>query len=366
MIEEKEMPLVSVVVPCYNHEKYVKETIESIINQTYKNIELIVIDDGSKDNSLEICNEYQGENVKVYYHPNMGVSKTRNRGIELAQGDAIIFVDQDDAMRSGFYTEEMRYQIEEQLNKGIDLIITGVWYGDAELRRGFFRSIEKLKKGVYEGRNNAISWGNTFTFNMNLFSRRLFFDEQGNATPVRFFDLSLDVETIFRHITQYYARKILFSDQYSFCVRRNNENSVSSNWDWLKVYPVKCDAYYNLIRWHKTYFPNDTESISGAMKSFLNVISDMIIANQRNGSDLEMLCENVSKSIYYDDLLKMIKSYPNESVLISDFVASPLSLNKRLHMSLFRRLVKLRWKLYAKLNPQKSFDLRGNILKISN
>ena len=115
-----------------------------------------------------------------------------------------------------------------------------------------------------------------------------------------------------------------------------------------------------------TNFPNDTESIRGAMKSFLNVISDMLIANQRNGSDLEMLCENVSKSIYYDDLLKMIKSYPNESVLISDFVASPLSLNKRLHMSLFRRLVKLRWKLYAKLNPQKSFDLRGNILKISN
>lgn len=86
-MEIKEMPLVSVVVPCYNHEKYVKETIESIINQTYKNIELIVIDDGSKDNSVSVIKELADKYGFTFIHrPNKGLSATLNEGIRLAKG----------------------------------------------------------------------------------------------------------------------------------------------------------------------------------------------------------------------------------------------------------------------------------------
>lgn len=87
MIEEKNLPLVSIVVPCYNHEKYVKETIESIINQTYKNIELIVIDDGSKDNSVSVIQELADKYGFTFIHrPNKGLSATLNEGIRLSKG----------------------------------------------------------------------------------------------------------------------------------------------------------------------------------------------------------------------------------------------------------------------------------------
>lgn len=92
MIEENNLPLVSVVVPCYNHEKYVKETIESIINQTYKNIELIVIDDGSKDNSVEAIKEMIPACEKRFprfefrHRENKGLSATLNEMVDWTEG----------------------------------------------------------------------------------------------------------------------------------------------------------------------------------------------------------------------------------------------------------------------------------------
>lgn len=91
-MEEKDLTLVSVVVPCYNHEKYVKETIESIINQTYKNIELIVIDDGSKDNSVEAIKEMIPACEKRFprfefrHRENKGLSATLNEMVDWAEG----------------------------------------------------------------------------------------------------------------------------------------------------------------------------------------------------------------------------------------------------------------------------------------
>lgn len=83
----KEMPLVSIVVACYNHEKYIKVAIESIVNQTYKNIELIVIDDGSKDNSVKVIQELEDKYNFIFIHrPNKGLSATLNEGIKLSKG----------------------------------------------------------------------------------------------------------------------------------------------------------------------------------------------------------------------------------------------------------------------------------------
>lgn len=90
--------LVSVIVPIYNVEKYLDKCIYSIINQTYKNIEIILVDDGSKDNSGIIANEWgkKDKRVKVYHKVNGGLSDARNYGIERANGDYISFIDSDD------------------------------------------------------------------------------------------------------------------------------------------------------------------------------------------------------------------------------------------------------------------------------
>ena len=93
----KNKPLVSVVVPCYNHEEYVEETIESVLNQTYKNIELIVIDDGSKDNSVQVIQQLADKyGFTFIYRSNKGLSTTLNEAIGLSKGKYISLCASDD------------------------------------------------------------------------------------------------------------------------------------------------------------------------------------------------------------------------------------------------------------------------------
>lgn len=94
-MEEK---LVSVVIPIYNAEKFLEKCVNSVLNQSYKNIEVILVDDGSKDSSLEICNSFQNldHRIKVISKQNSGVGDTRNKGIEESNGYYLMFVDSDD------------------------------------------------------------------------------------------------------------------------------------------------------------------------------------------------------------------------------------------------------------------------------
>ncbi len=91
----EESVLVSVIIPCYNRERYIKDAIDSVLTQTYDNIEIIVIDDGSQDRSAEVVKSY-GEDVKYIYQDNSGVSSARNNGINHASGEFLIFLDSDD------------------------------------------------------------------------------------------------------------------------------------------------------------------------------------------------------------------------------------------------------------------------------
>ncbi|MBE9228370.1 glycosyltransferase [Phormidium sp. LEGE 05292] len=90
------MPLISVVIPVYNGEQTIQETVESILNQTFSDLELIVINDGSKDATLDIVSRIQDERLKVFSYPNSGVAESRNRGISQARGEFISFIDADD------------------------------------------------------------------------------------------------------------------------------------------------------------------------------------------------------------------------------------------------------------------------------
>lgn len=146
MMEEKDMPLVSVVVPCYNHEKYVTETIESIVNQTYKNIELIVIDDGSNDSSVEVIQELVDKYGFTFIHrPNKGLSATLNEGIGLSKGKYFSAIASDDYWALSKIEKQVKMM---EVDKNIVMSFTE------------FKEVDENNningKGKYSNRNNPI------------------------------------------------------------------------------------------------------------------------------------------------------------------------------------------------------------------
>ncbi|TPN89144.1 glycosyltransferase family 2 protein [Aquimarina algicola] len=109
------LSLISVIVPIYNSEKYLSRCIKSICDQTYNNIEIILVNDGSKDTSLSICKEYKANNdrIKVIDIPNGGVSNARNTGLAVAKGEYIQFIDSDDYVAAN-YIERLLSVLEKQ------------------------------------------------------------------------------------------------------------------------------------------------------------------------------------------------------------------------------------------------------------
>lgn len=103
--------LVSVIVPVYNAQSYLERCVKSIIMQTYKNLEIILVDDGSPDNCPQICDEWikKDNRIKVIHKENGGVSSARNTGLDSAKGDFVSFVDADDIIQPGMITTLVTY-----------------------------------------------------------------------------------------------------------------------------------------------------------------------------------------------------------------------------------------------------------------
>ena len=99
--------LISVVIPVYNQEKFIDGCIEAVVSQNYKNIEIILIDDGSSDSSGDICESWKGKDSRIIvsHQDNKGLSAARNAGIDLAKGDFISFVDADDCIKKSFLSD---------------------------------------------------------------------------------------------------------------------------------------------------------------------------------------------------------------------------------------------------------------------
>ena len=114
-----ENPLISIIVPVYQAEAYLDECVQSMINQTYQNLEIILVDDGSKDQSPTICDAWakKDSRIKVIHKPNGGASSARNAGLDVASGDYIGFVDSDDIIAADMY--EILLNALESSNVGI-------------------------------------------------------------------------------------------------------------------------------------------------------------------------------------------------------------------------------------------------------
>lgn len=146
MIIENNLPLISILMPCYNSEAFLGEAIESCINQSYQNWELIIIDDGSSDNSLLIARKFEDKRIHVYSQPNRGACVARNKALHLAKGDYVKFLDADDVLAKDCLTEQIK-QIDSL--KPNQIPFGDYDYIDKEdnhLRSYFFDSNESLQE----------------------------------------------------------------------------------------------------------------------------------------------------------------------------------------------------------------------------
>lgn len=166
------MPLISIIIPVYNGEKTIRETVLSVINQTFTEIEIVVINDGSTDSTLETISNITDPRLKVISFPNAGLSASRNRGIQLASGEYISFIDADD-----IWTPD---KIESQFNALTQNTAAGVAYSWTDW-------IDESGQIIYGGGHHTFS-GNVYTYlflgdfiegGSNVLIRRSVFDTIG-------------------------------------------------------------------------------------------------------------------------------------------------------------------------------------------
>lgn len=182
------MKKLSVIVPIYNVEKFLRRCIDSIINQSYSNLEIILVDDGSTDKSGRICDEYSKIDlrIKVVHLDNGGVSRARNIGISLSTGEYLSFVDSDDYISSEMY-EKMIYILE---NENLEIVSCGAYIvknnkilgrqGSGKLK---IYSKEEILPLVLQDYNNTV-WDKVYkreVFNGVKFPEGRVFEDNGTA-----------------------------------------------------------------------------------------------------------------------------------------------------------------------------------------
>ena len=141
------MPKVSVVVPIYNAEKYLEQCLYSIVSQTLRDIEIILVDDGSTDSSSEICDKYAllDNRIKVLHKPNEGLGITYNKGIAMATGEYVGFVEADDFIQKNMY--EDLYNISLRYNPDI---VKSAWFNFYEKQNKVEKDYQMVEYNSYE------------------------------------------------------------------------------------------------------------------------------------------------------------------------------------------------------------------------
>lgn len=206
-------PTISVIVPVYNVEKYLRRCLDSIMAQTYTNFELILVDDGSKDKSGDICEDYAKKDprITVFHKENGGVSSARNIGLDNAKGDFVTFCDSDD-----YVSPKWLEDFDVLSNK--DIVIQGYKYKKAE-------HVEYTAKEFFESSDESLS-------RKELLERLLEYDNFGYLWT-RCFRRSLIEEYTLRFNTDYIVREdedfILHFMKYVRCFKTVSTNNYLYN-----------------------------------------------------------------------------------------------------------------------------------------
>ena len=321
-------PLVSIVIPIYNAEKYLKDCLESILKQTYKNYEIIAVNDGSTDKSRSILEKFLKieKRIKIINLKNSGVSNARNVGIEMSKGDYICFVDSDDLL-SNIFLESL---IKMDFNK-YDLVQCNFMKFTEKMADNKIRKIEKynendiireIKKIIHkfsnEKNNITISvWGKIYKKSIILdnnirFNNRLYKFEDG------IFNL--------RYLSYCSQVCVVDSDLYGYRINNNmslsqklDKNKLEQNYiciDELKdilSFNYKCtelDSEFNFFVYDSilSYFDaflfrkDNLIKKSEKKKKFKELMKNCDIVNSLNQIDFDKM--NIKEKIYFHSLNK--------------------------------------------------------------
>lgn len=241
-------PKVSVVVPVCNVEQYLPECIESIINQTLKEIEIILVDDGSKDASGKICDDYaqKDSRIKVIHKKNAGLGAAYNSGLKAAEGEYIGLVESDDYILPEMYEKE--YKVAKELNLDVLKADFIKFYGTPDSRTTEYTKITLPQfynkvLNVYDDlsifkRSHNVIWTGLYK-NSFLKGNKIFFNETPGASYQ---------DNGFYFQTYALAQRMYFMSEGFYMVRRDNPNSsIKSK---AKVFCM-CDEYafiYNFLK----------------------------------------------------------------------------------------------------------------------
>lgn len=216
------MPLVSVIIPVYNGGKYVRSCIENILHQTYKNIEVIIVDDGSTDNSAKIAERFP---VQLIRQKNLGVSAARNHGIDVARGEFLHFMDVDDMINEMFYQK----LVTSMLETGVDISCSAMVNQRVSSQTNFFkkvkvyRSVSEKLKVTYVGRIGYV-W--RYVFRTEFLKRNNIRFEEGRIVE----DLMFSLRAL------YFADGLVVVPraQYTYVYRKDSQLTIAGEEEQAK------------------------------------------------------------------------------------------------------------------------------------
>lgn len=269
---------ISIIVPIYNSERYLKRCLDSIINQSYKDIEIILVNDGSTDDSLFICKSYQkiDNRVKIIDKLNEGLVRARKTGINVSEGELIAFVDSDDWIDENFI-EILMKQLEKN---NADIVCSGAI---AEKNYGVEYWYGSIAEGVYFGENinelynNMLSTSSFYNFGIlpnvwnKLFKKqilvKIYEHVNDNIT------YGEDAAAVYPALLEAKKVVVIREAYYHYCIR---EDSMSFD-KGKKLY----DSLYYLFNTLKYFFEKSAYS-SGLMEQLKRYIIFMDMHNMRN------------------------------------------------------------------------------------
>lgn len=304
---------ISIVVPIYNTEKYLERCINSILNQSYSNIELILVDDGSTDGSGEICDRlaYKDKRVKVIHTKNNGLSKARNIGIEHSTGSYIAFVDSDDYIHEDMYNDMVK------IIKNNDVDIVYCNYLEGSLDKYRFNKYKDLKIDIFDSKKILeLSYKKESSKYLVVWNKLI---KKQIINDIKFDeDIKIGEDHIFCNKIYNKAKKIGYINNQYYYYYRGNENSVCND---NKNIEKRMDQIRSYIKEYK-YFSKENPQI-------LNLVIMRILYTIRFRLDMAIERNDLKNKKECELLLKEWHKILLENKNISTFEKIIITLNVR-------------------------------------